>query len=108
IFLPITLAVYYWLPEGRQRLVAIIIASIVFYSAWNVYFLPMLLFAIISNYLIAVQLHRSGNKAWFFLGLIVALTPIVYFKYSGLFVHTIGIDIETGFFGERLGSLLPL
>jgi D-alanyl-lipoteichoic acid acyltransferase DltB (MBOAT superfamily) len=108
IFLPITLAVYYWLPEGRQRLVAIIVASIVFYSAWNIYFLPMLLFAIISNYLIAVQLHKSGNKGWFYLGLVVALTPIVYFKYSGLFIHTAGIDIDTGFFGEKLGSLLPL
>ena len=68
----------------------------------------MLIFAIISNYFIAIKLYETRNKFWFIFGIVLAIIPITYFKYSGLFTNTVGLDIETGFFGEKLGSLLPL
>lgn len=108
VFLPLTLCIYYALPSVRLQIASLIIASLVFYSAWNIYFVPMLAFAIVSNYLIALKLYKTQNKAWFIFGIVLALIPITYFKYSGLFANAAGLNVETGFFGEKLGSLLPL
>jgi alginate O-acetyltransferase complex protein AlgI len=108
VFLPVTLLIYYSMPSVRLAIGSVVLASLVFYSVWNIYFVPMLLFAVVSNYLIARQLELTGRKAWFYGGIALALTPLFYFKYSGLFAHTAGLGFETGFFGEKLGSILPL
>lgn len=108
IFLPITLGVFWALSRSQMQLIALIVASLAFYSVWNIYFLPMLIGSVLVSYFFAVQLHRTGNKVWFYIGLIASLIPIIYFKYSGMIVNTVGIDAETGLFGERYGSLLPL
>lgn len=96
------------MPSTRLAIGSLVIASLIFYSAWNIYFVPKLLFAIVSNYLIARELEKSGKVAWFYAGIIPALIPLFYFKYSGLAVQTAGLDIQTGFFGEKLGTVLSL
>lgn len=108
VFLPVTLLIYYSMPNTRIAIASVVLASLIFYGIWNIYFVPMLLFAIVSNYLVARKLELTGNKVWFYGGIFLALTPLFYFKYSGLFVHTIGLEIETGLLHEKLGSILPL
>src|SRR5580704_8869054 len=68
-------------------------ASLFFYAAWNVAYLPLLLGSIVFNYVIA---RRMGNaespktRAWL-LGLAVAvdLGLLGYYKYTGFFLDSV-------------------
>jgi D-alanyl-lipoteichoic acid acyltransferase DltB (MBOAT superfamily) len=108
VFLPITLAAYYWVDSTSRTLVVLVIASLFFYGIWNYRLVPVLVVAIVVNYCIAIRIERTGNNVWFIFGALLALIPLIYFKYSGFLIQNSGFKISTGIFGEKLGSLLPL
>lgn len=61
----------------------LILASLVFYSAWDVRWLPLLLGSIAVNLIIGRALIRDRRRWLFLLGLAANLAPLVIVKYAG-------------------------
>lgn len=111
-FLPITLILYYLSAKkfGSQcARIVLILASLFFYSWWDVRNLPILLGSILVNYILAGRILHSGEKnrkAWLILGILFDLGLLGYFKYSAFAVETVNGIFHTGFAVPQI--VLPL
>ena len=114
-FLPVTYVGYYALARigwvwAKVWLAA---ASLVFYSAWDLRFLPILLASILFNYAVGYQIAKSAERgakqrarAWLVLGIVGDLGALAYFKYVNFFLATVNLVVGTTW---SLGEiLLPL
>ena len=114
-FLPVTYVGYYVLARigwvwAKVWLAA---ASLVFYAAWDVRFLPILLASILFNYAVGYQIAKSAERgakhrarAWLVLGIVGDLGALAYFKYVNFFLATVNLVAGTAW---SLGEiLLPL
>lgn len=83
IFWPISFLLWRLTPSS-QRLWLIIFASLIFYGYWNYYytFLPIFLTLIGFLTIRAVQNYPQKQKAIITIGLILLISPLLYFKYS--------------------------
>lgn len=110
--LPITLILYYLSAKkfGSQcARIVLILASLFFYSWWDVRNLPILLGSILVNYVLAGRiLHSEGKnrKAWLVLGILFDLGILGYFKYTAFAVETVNGIFHTGFAVPQI--VLPL
>ena len=108
IFLPITLIVFYWL--GRQTknvkqqlpILWLIFASLIFYSRWNIFNLPLIIFSIAVNYYLGYLLSnsletKSSKKITLGTGIVFNLALICYFKYSYFIVNNINQVVGSNF-----------
>jgi D-alanyl-lipoteichoic acid acyltransferase DltB (MBOAT superfamily) len=88
----------------------LIAASLFFYGAWNVHYLPLLLGSIVFNYLIAVRLARVENprgRTWLLiLAVAVDLGLLGYYKYTGFFLDNLNAAAGTHYAWRSL--VLPL
>ena len=100
LFLPVSLAVYYFLNRKRLTVGAnawLLFVSLFFYSWWNVKYLPLMLGSILFNYTIGGLLTESdtlkkkvvSRKAIFLFGLTVNILFLCYFKYMDFFISNI-------------------
>jgi len=92
IFLPVTLIIYFTLIHFRLCKIAsvsLVIASLVFYSYWNIGNLPILLTSIISNYILGVYIERHKSKLILVCAIAINLIALGYFKYFAFFVETV-------------------
>ena len=88
----------------------LIAASLVFYAAWNVAYLPLLLSSIVFNYIIAARMTsvaHSRHRSWL-LGLAVAvdLGLLGYYKYTGFFLESVNQAAGTSYVWRSI--VLPL
>lgn len=90
LFLPITFFLYFALSRKRLIIAAkawLVLASLFFYSWWNVSYLPIILTSIIFNYAAGASLSGLGNskpktrKAVLVFGIIFNLLLLGYYKY---------------------------
>jgi len=96
VFLPITLLVFYGLGAlGKVRLaiVALILASLVYYSWWNPVYLPLIMGSMLVNYCIGLPLQEQGRshvhkRILLVLGIAINLGLLGYFKYANFFVDS--------------------
>lgn len=111
-FLPITLILYYLSAKkfGSQcARIVLILASLFFYSWWDVRNLPILLGSILVNYILAGRILNSegkNRKAWLILGILFDLGLLGYFKYSAFAVETVNGLFHTGLAVPQI--VLPL
>ena len=92
IFLPITLGVYFLLARKRYIRLAtgfLVVASLGFYSYWNILYLPLLVCSILFNYIVGSAIEKNRNKNVLIFGVGVNLILLGYFKYMGFFVTSI-------------------
>lgn len=104
IFLPITLLVYFFL--GQQKLFSLaatwlILCSLFFYSWWNPFYLVLLLFSVVINYICGRLLGQDDiqpqrRKFLLIAGIALNLFLIAYYKYLGFFVGTINEVLHLG------------
>ena len=98
-FLPVALIAFYatgrWF-GAKAAAVVLSLASLVFYAWWRPRDLPILLFAIVFNYIIGeVIQHARGTdcprraKAWLVFGLVVDLGLLGYYKYANFVVDNV-------------------
>ena len=84
----------------------LLLASYIFYAAWNVFFLPLLLFSTTLDYSLARWLHRCEGR-WRKFALLVTvcanLSILFFFKYAGFaleiindLLHPLGVSLYTG------------
>ena len=115
VFFPISLAVYFLCKRfaGRLEYLAFLGLSLFFYGWWNVYFLPLLLLSITSNYIFGriIASHVGNGRqraAGWLMATAVALNLGVLgvFKYAYFAVMNFNTALGTDF---TLGSIiLPL
>ena len=97
IFLPLTLAVYYWLSDVRKQNAWLLACSLFFYASWDWRFLFLLLFTIIVDYLVArrIQQLRDEDSAPRLRRLLLAtsiianLGVLAFFKYYNFFQESV-------------------
>ncbi len=100
VFLPITLICYYQIAKHFQSIGAkyfLVLASLVFYSYWDIANLPILLVSILVNYSIGHFLEKKPSKKLLFLGIAFNLAFLGYFKYTDFFIQSINEVLDTGF-----------
>ncbi len=92
-FLPITLLCYYIVPKKWKNPV-ILFFSLFFYSWGEVKYFPIMVLAILVNYLAALGIARFDQKPWlrrlfFLIALFVSLGQLFFFKYYNFFSRNI-------------------
>lgn len=112
-FLPVTLVVFHLLAKSRFVIASkifLVMASLFFYSWWNVAYLPILIFSLIFNFYIGglLQKYRSGSKGRkiLILGVVVNILLLGYYKYADFLIENINHIAGSGF--DELNLLLPL
>ncbi|HPF46965.1 MAG: MBOAT family protein [Alphaproteobacteria bacterium] len=117
VFLPVTFCVYFFLNHKKLTIAAnafLALASLFFYSWWNIIYLPLILSSILFNYYIGQKIHASlGNessrispKSILTFGVVVNLALLGYFKYSDFFISNTNLLLGTHF--TLLHLVLPL
>ena len=91
LFLPITFFVYFYFLQRKLILVAkgyLIVASLFFYSWWNIIYLPLIIFSLLFNFFIANHLNKfKQQKKLLFFGIFMNLVLLGYFKYTDFFIE---------------------
>ena len=111
IYLPIVLAVYYFIPS-RFRNLWLFIVNLVFYGWGEPVYIILMIFSITLNYfagrIIAKYRVKSHSKARIALTVntVINLSLLVFFKYFDLFANTLNSIIGTDI--PILGLTLPI
>jgi D-alanyl-lipoteichoic acid acyltransferase DltB (MBOAT superfamily) len=115
VFLPITFGIYFYLnTKGKDRLskIVLVFASLLFYSWWNVKYLPLIVGSILFNYAIGKLLRELDTnksllkKELLIFGLVVNVALLGYFKYADFFIENINTLFDSKI--ALLHLMLPL
>ena len=115
-FLPVALIAFYatgrWF-GAKAAAIVLSLASLVFYAWWRPRDLPILLFAIVFNYIIGEVIQRARGsdragqaKTWLVVGLIVDLGLLGYYKYANFVVENVAAATGSDFTLHHI--VLPL
>ncbi|KAA0548458.1 MBOAT family protein [Bacillus sp. BGMRC 2118] len=111
LFLPTVVVLYFFF--NRLRLIRLgdlwlAISSLVFYSWWNLSYLPLILLSIIVNYYIGqvIQKGSLNKKVMLFLGVTFNIGLLGYYKYVDFFIYNVNSLFATNF--SLLEIALPL
>jgi D-alanyl-lipoteichoic acid acyltransferase DltB (MBOAT superfamily) len=92
VFFAIVTACYYALPSWTGRKILLVVASYVFYAAWNPLFVLLLWFSTIADWFLARRIDaatgRPAKRALLLLSLSINLGLLGYFKYGSLLLDT--------------------
>lgn len=91
LFLPISLTLYFFFAQYRLTKIStawLVIASLVFYSYWDVRYLFLLLASILFNYLVGYFLENNRNKRLLSFGILFNLCLLGYYKYMAFFLES--------------------
>ena len=112
-FLPITLAVFFWIGKRNHHQVAIswlVLCSLFFYGWWNSAYLTLILFSMLFNYAFGVMLGNEGskrtNKILLILGVGINLGLLGYYKYANFFIGQVSSLLDSNFHLHKI--ILPL
>ncbi|WP_078431930.1 MBOAT family O-acyltransferase [Metabacillus halosaccharovorans] len=112
-FLPIVLFIYFYLNHKKLLSIAklwVLLASLFFYSWWNIIYLPLMLSSILFNYFIGILLTsnrlKKKKKMTLIIGILSNIFLLGYFKYSNFFISNINHIFHTNF--HLLKIALPL
>jgi len=109
IFLPITLLIYFTLAKYRLTKLAtasLVVASLAFYSYWDMRYLPLLLGSIVFNYTIGSCIEKTRNKYLLAVAIVINLSLLGYFKYTGFFMRSCNDILGTSLLVPEI--ILPL
>jgi len=101
VFFAVVLAIYalpLWWPSKKAVL---LLASYVFYAAWNPPFVALLWLSTVVDWLVARRLYRSthptARRAWLAVSLATNLGLLAFFKYGTFFLEN--WNVISGFYG---------
>ena len=97
IFLPILFFIYFFKYKKFffPKIFTLLLASIIFYSAWNFLFLPLILFIIFINYYCHKLIKK--NKKYLLLLIFLNLIILIIFKYTDFIILNINSLFESNF-----------
>ena len=102
IFLPLTLAIYFLVPQMRGKNYVLITASLIFYAMGQPYYLPLLLLTAYANYALAYRV-QDGNRAMLAVAVGGNLAVLLLFKLLGQFT-SVALPIGISFYTFQLVS----
>ncbi len=108
MFLPLTLISFYFVRRSfghRASLYVLGIASVIFYSWWDIRFTPLIFTSIIFNYFWAKIIRARGGK-WLGVGVAANLILLGIFKYTDFFIQNINSITKWNL--AETGIALPL
>ncbi|HEX2196806.1 MAG TPA: MBOAT family protein [Actinomycetota bacterium] len=108
LFLPVVLGTY-WLLTHRGQNALLLVASYVFYGAWDVRFLSLIVVSTLIDFLAGIHLGRTSDerrrRALLLVSVVANLGILAFFKYFGFFVESavqfmswIGLDAHPPLF----------
>ena len=108
VFLPVVLFFWYSRRFGvRLRLIALTVASYVFYGYWDWRFTSLMLLSTIVDYIAGQRIDdaqtQRSRRTWLIVSLATNLGLLAFFKYTGFFASSMN-DISAWLGG---GQLLP-
>lgn len=113
LFLPFIVLVYFFLNQCKLTLISscwLILASLLFYSYWNIIYLPLLLASILINFgignLLLKKRLKLNRRVTLVTGIIFNVALLMWFKHYDFFVTNINYALSTNF--TLLNLLLPL
>lgn len=92
IFLPIVIFLNYYFNKKNNfySKIVLIFSSIIFYGAWNLKLLPLLIFSILINFVLSNLIINSQNnkkKLYVFYGVSLNILVLGIFKYTNFFIE---------------------
>lgn len=115
-FLPITFFIYFYLNHKRLTEASkafLVLASLFFYSWWNIVYLPLILVSMLFNYTLGRELSQYSknnrnysSKVLLAVGVIANLGLLGYFKYADFFIKNVNRFVDTDI--ALLNLALPL
>lgn len=109
VFFPLTFFIYYSLPDKKIfRNSLLLVASLYFYSVWDIRFLPFLLCSILTNYILSGLISRSvtNKKPLFVSGVVINLLALGFYKYTNFFLENVSFLFSDNSLAIQVG--LPL
>ncbi len=97
-FLPLTFATFFLFARWKKQaaMVCLAVASVAFYAWWSVKYVPLLLFSVFFNFVIARLVVAGGKKsgrkpkrALLWAGVLGDLALLGYYKYTAFFIHNV-------------------
>ncbi len=105
IFLPLTIAAYFLIPKMRGKNIALIAASLLFYTMGQPYYLPLLLLTAFGNYWLGDRIYNKDRRT-VILPVALNIAVLALFKYLNFFLGIFGITGADG--GGVIGWALPI
>ena len=108
-FFPITLALYYFASKFNLcKKTILIVLSLAFYSWWNIFYLPLILFSIFVNFFLGNKIKNVVNKKVLYLSISIVFNIILLFtfKYVDFFINN--LNLLTGSSVKNLNLPFPL
>ncbi|WEF35690.1 MBOAT family O-acyltransferase [Pseudoduganella chitinolytica] len=114
VFLPLALLGYFLLSRISLRgsVVLLLVASVIFYSYWDVRYLPLLAGSIVGNFLVGRAIVGAGeagsaaSRRWLVVGVAGNLALLTFFKYANFIVENFAA--ATGYDIPSPGISLPI
>ena len=101
VFLPLTILLFFLSSIFKiDRKFLLILLSIIFYSWWNIYYLPIIILSISANYLFYKKINSnklSKRKKYLILGITFNILLLVLFKYIDFIIQNINFLFSTNF-----------
>ena len=98
-FLPIILLLYYFIPGRRGKDIVLLCASLIFYAAGQPVYLILMLFSMLFNYFMAMDLNANPDQAKktasLVFTIVVNLFILGFFKYYGFLLDSLGSLFRT-------------
>ena len=104
IFLPVVVAVYYFIDSHfppRAAILWLTLSSFVFYGWWNPKYLVILISSIVANYLLGIYLQNKSSRLFLTLGIIVNLLVLGWYKYSIFVLNNVNLAFDSTFLWKR-------
>jgi alginate O-acetyltransferase complex protein AlgI len=109
VFFLITFAVVWSARSNEWRKILLLVASWVFYGAWDWRFVPLLVFSALMNWAVAQGLASERfldrRKALLLCGVAINLVILGFFKYFDFFTEQVGATLAAIGFGRDLPVL---
>ncbi len=90
IFFACVLLIYWRIPHRSQNHL-LLVASYIFYGAWDWRFLSLIAFSTIVDYIVALRIQSASSnhsrKRFLLVSIVTNLSLLGFFKYYGFFVH---------------------
>ncbi|HRG01562.1 MAG TPA: MBOAT family O-acyltransferase [Bacteroidia bacterium] len=95
-FLPLCLFVYFIIQNNYKNGV-LLFFSLLFYAWGGFEMLAIVLFSILTNYIVGISIQQANNKTrskqYLFLGIVINLLILLYYKYANFFLENYNIAL---------------
>jgi D-alanyl-lipoteichoic acid acyltransferase DltB (MBOAT superfamily) len=114
VFFAVVCVVYFSLARTKLRVAWLLVASYVFYAAWNPYLLLLIVYSTALDYVAVAQMEQArtqaGKRAWLIASIVNNLGVLAFFKYANFFIDNANSVLSLIGSVERLGdaaSMMP-